>query len=472
MKIHFFGAARTVTGSQYLIEVDGKRLLLECGMFQGHRDEAIGRNLTFQYDPHTLDAAILSHAHIDHSGNLPVLVAAGYEGPIYTTHATRDLVDLMLMDSAHIQEADAEYINEKNLRRGLPPVKPLYTRADAAKVAQYTRGVDYEAHLDILPGVQARLHDAGHILGSASIELTISEKGKARKFWFSGDIGRPELPLVRDPVLPGNDLDILMMECTYGDRLHVDPRVALAEFQQVVKRTVERRGKVIIPAFAVGRTQELVYALNEMMSEGSLPKVPVYVDSPLAVHTSSIYMRHLECFDDETKQFVKENRHPALDFDMLTYIQTVEESKALNDRKDSMVIISASGMAEVGRILHHLKNNIEDPRNTIIIVSWQAPNTLGRRLAEKEKEVRIFGQDYAVRAEVVTIGGLSAHAGQRQLLEYATRADPREHLLFVHGEPAAYETLSAKLAGKVRAPISYPDLRQVYDSEENRVLPG
>jgi metallo-beta-lactamase family protein len=472
MKIHFLGAARTVTGSQYLIEVNGKRLLMECGMFQGHRDEAIGRNLALQFDPHTLDAAILSHAHIDHSGNLPILVAAGYEGPIYATHATRDLVDLMLMDSAHIQEADAEYINEKNLRHGLPPVKPLYTRADAARVAQYTSGVDYETPFEVIPGVQARFHDAGHILGSASIELTIHEKGKTRKMWFSGDIGRPDLPLVKDPVLPENDLDILMMECTYGDRIHADPRFALKEFEQVVARTVARRGKVIIPAFAVGRTQELVFALNEMMSAGSLPRVPVYVDSPLAVHTSSVYMRHLECFDDETQQFVKENRHPALDFDMLTYIQTVDESKALNDRKDPMVIISASGMAEVGRILHHLKNNIEEPRNTIVIVSWQAPNTLGRRLAEREKEVRIFGQDYTVKAEVVTIGGLSAHAGQTQLMEYAKRGDPREQLLFIHGEPAAYETLAGKLKGKLRAPVAYPDLHQVYDTEEGRLLPG
>lgn len=465
MKIHFLGAAQTVTGSMYLLEINGGKLLLECGLYQGHRAEAALRNRNFTFNARKLDAAILSHAHIDHSGNLPNLVRNGYSGPIYTTEATRDLVDLMLMDSAHIQEADAEYLNKKNQRKGLPLVTPLYTRADAAQVVGYVQPVNYNSDFQVLPGVTARLVEAGHILGSASVILTIEGSGNKRhKLWFSGDIGRPGLPLVRDPQLPDGEVNTLMMECTYGDRLHDDPTRAYEKLKDTILRTVNRRGKVIIPAFAVGRTQELVFALNQMMSGGELPRIPVYVDSPLAVNVSEVFRNHLECFDAETREFVREHRHPALDFDMLTYVQSVEESKALNDRQEPMIIISASGMAEVGRILHHLKNNIEDKRNTIIIVSWQAPDTLGRRLVEKSPVVKIFGEEYPVRAEVVTINGFSAHAGQDQLVRYAASAAGKlDNLVFIHGEQVAYQALVDRLPAGALPQPKYPAMGDVLE---------
>jgi len=302
--------------------------------------------------------------------------------------------------------------------------------------------------------------EAGHILGSAAIVLDLEERGRKVRLWFSGDIGRFRLPLIRDPLLP-SDFDFLLMECTYGDKPHADPENAYTEFRDVVKRTVARDGKVIIPAFAVGRTQELVFDLNRMMTAGEVPKVPVFVDSPLAVNASDVFRRHPECIDEETRKFVEEARHPALDFHLLTYTRSVEESKALNDRRDPMVIISASGMAESGRILHHLRNNIENQRNTVCIVSWQAPWTLGRRLADREKQVRIFGEPYEVRAEVATIGGLSAHAGQDLLARYALRAkDAGAPVFFVHGEALPAETLMGKLRDQGMQKLRFPAMHE------------
>ncbi len=458
MRIHFHGAAQTVTGSQHLIEINGSRLLLECGLYQGKRAESYTRNRTFAYDPRKVDAMILSHSHIDHSGNLPNLVKQGYRGPIFLTPAAADLTDVMLRDSGHIQESDAEYVNKKRRAKGEEPIEPLYTQQDAEHVAEHFRPVAYGQPFEPAPGVTARFVEAGHILGSAAISLELNEKGRKVRFWFSGDIGRRGLPLLRDPILPG-EVDYLLMESTYGDKPHRGPHLAYEEFRQVVKRTGERGGKVIIPAFAVGRTQELVYWLNEMMSDGSVPMMPVYVDSPLAVNASDVFKRHLETFDEETNTFVRENRHPALDFKMLTYIRSVEESKALNARKDPMVIISASGMAETGRILHHLKNNIENPKTAICIVSWQAPDTLGRRLADREKQVRIFGEAYSVKAEVATIGGLSGHAGQDMLMEYALSANGKMRKVFlVHGEEKPATILQNKLRDIGVRRVDYPVL--------------
>ncbi|HEY9075010.1 MAG TPA: MBL fold metallo-hydrolase [Anaerolineaceae bacterium] len=445
MYITFNGAADSVTGSQYLLEVNGARLLLECGLFQGKRKDTYETNLNFRMPPDSIQAVILSHAHIDHSGNLPNLYKQGCTAPVYATPATADLADIMLRDSGHIQEADAAFINKKRMRRGEPPIQPLYTIEDGARVQQFFRGVNYGKPFEPIPGVTARLVDAGHILGSAAIVLDIEEKGRHFRFWFSGDIGRENLPLIADPTLP-EAADFLMMESTYGDKPHRDPELAYQELREVVMRTAERGGKVIIPAFAVGRTQELVYSFNRMLAEGSLPSIPVYVDSPLAVNASQVFTRHPECFDGETMEFIRSGRHPALNFPQLTYIQTVEESKALNDLSGPLVIISASGMAETGRILHHLKNNIEDSRNTIVIVSWQAPDTLGRRLAERAPKVKIFGEEYKRRAEISTIGGLSAHAGQDMLLRYASNSRASLKKTFVvHGEPAVTTTLIGKM---------------------------
>lgn len=458
MRINFHGAAHTVTGSQHLLEINGYKLLLDCGLYQGKRSLAYERNTHFQFTPADVDAVILSHAHIDHSGNLPNLVKQGFEGAIYATHATRDIAATMLADSGHIQESDAEFVNRKRAQRGEEPIEPLYTQADAEEAADMLAGVHYEEAFEPIPGVVARFYEAGHILGSAGVSLEIEEKGRKIHLWFSGDIGRYKLPLLRDPVLPSH-ADYMIMECTYGDKSHNDPELAFNEFQAVVRKTIERGGKVIVPAFAVGRTQEIVYHLNQMMFEGDVPRVPVYVDSPLAVKASDIFKNHLECFDDETKEFVRESRHPALDFKMLTYIRSVDESKALNERTDPMVIISASGMAETGRIVHHIKNNIENPKNTICIVSWQAPDTLGRRLADREPQARIFGDWYKRKCDVATIGGLSGHAGQDLLVKYATGVKGSvKDIFLVHGEEKQAMTLTGLLKEKGMDRVHYPDL--------------
>lgn len=460
MRITFGGAAQTVTGSEFLLEVNGSSLLLECGLFQGRRQEYYERNTTFNFDIGKLGAVLLSHAHIDHSGNLPNLVKQGYAGPVYATPATVDLANVMLLDSGHIQEADVEYVNRKRDRRGEPPIEPLYTIADAARVKDHFREIDYERVFEPVPGVTARFMDAGHILGSASIVLDIVEHGRKFRLWFSGDIGREGLPLMKDPVLPEN-ADFLIMESTYGDFVHDNPEEGYIELRDAVKRAISRGGKVIVPAFAVGRTQELVYDLNRMMSEGEIPPIPVYVDSPLAVNTTLVFQKHADLFDQETQTFVREGRHPALNFPQLTYIQSAEESKALNNRKEPMVILSASGMAETGRILHHLKNNIQNPRNMILIVSWQAPNTLGRRLADQESTVRIFGELFDRRAEVVKIGGFSAHAGQDNLVHYAlATADRLKRLFLVHCEPDAAVKMIEKLNQAGIQNVEYPKFEE------------
>lgn len=464
MQIHFHGAAQTVTGSQHLLEINGHKLLLECGLFQGRRKESYRRNRNFPFDPREIDAVILSHAHIDHSGNLPHLVKKGYTGSIYTTPPTAHLGNIMLLDSGHIHESDAKYLNKKRAKKREAPIEPLYTQEDAGAVAQHFSTYPYQQPFEPLPGVVARFVDAGHILGSAAVILDIEERGRKFRLWFSGDIGRRDLPLLKDPVLP-YDADYLLMECTYGDKPHDHPQQAFDELKQVVFETVQRGGKVIIPAFAVGRTQELVYCLHQMLDHGDIPRVPVFVDSPLAVNASDIFRAHPEVFDDETKDFILHDRHKAaLGFDLLTYTRSVEESKAINFVKGPAIIISASGMAETGRILHHLKNNIEDPKNTILIVSWQAPYTLGRRLAEREVKVKIFGEVYRRRAQVATIGGLSAHAGQTFLMEYALASRDRLKKVFlVHGETRGAEPLMEKLGQKGLSDVYFPQAQTRLD---------
>ena len=458
MRITFHGAARTVTGSMHLLEVNGARLLLECGLYQGRRKDTYERNHNFPFDPKNIDAVVLSHSHIDHSGNLPNLIKQGFTGPIYTTPASEYLTEIMLADSGHIQEADAIFANKYGIPRGKPPVIPLYTQEEALKVPEQLRKIPYEQEFSPVNGVSVRLVEAGHILGAAAVDLQVKEKRRKTHVWFSGDIGRRNLPLLRDPILP-ESADIMIMECTYGDKPHRDPASAFVELREAVKRTVARGGKLIIPSFAVGRTQELVYELNRMMTANDVPRVPVFVDSPLAVEASQVFIKFQDYYDEETLAFIRENRHPALNFDQLTYIRSVEESKALNERKEPMIIISASGMAENGRILHHLKNNIENPRNTILIVSWQAPDTLGRRLADREERVKIFGEVYYRHAEVVTIGGFSSHAGQDLLTEYALRVKKStRHLFLVHGEEKPAQMLTEQLTGQGMKQVVYPGL--------------
>jgi metallo-beta-lactamase family protein len=459
MKIHFHGAAQTVTGSQHLLEINGKRILLDCGLYQGARKASYEINKYFEFPPHEVDAVLLSHAHIDHVGNLPNLIKSGYAGPVYATHATAHLADAMMRDSAKIQEQDSGYVNKKRARRGEEPIDPLYTMEDAVDASEHLHGVDYDTYFEPIPGVGVRFVEAGHILGSAAIVLDIEERGRQFRLWFSGDIGRFNKPLLRDPILP-SDTDYLLMECTYGDKPHRDPEQSVDELRAVIKRTVARGGKVIIPAFAVGRTQELVYYLHQMFNAGELPAIPVIVDSPLAVNISDIFRKHTECFDEETWELIEADKnHSILGFDRLTYIRSVEESKALNDRKDPMIIISASGMAETGRILHHLKNNVENPKNTVLICSWQAPNTLGRRIADREERIKIFGEPYIRRCEVATIGGFSAHAGQHLLRDYALAVkDQVKKVFLVHGEARGAAPLMEILNGHGLDEVHFPKI--------------
>jgi len=464
MKIHFIGADQTVTGSQHLLEVNGKLLLLECGIYQGKRADFYAVNSHFSFDPRRLNAVILSHAHIDHSGNLPNLVRQGYKGPIYVTPPTAELANYMLQDSGKIYEEDASYINLKKLSRGQKRIRPLYTIEDAKKVAGQFRPVPYDTEFEPVQGVTARLVNAGHILGSAAVVLNASENGHFTRLWFSGDIGRLKLPLLPDPVLPSN-LDYLIMECTYGDTLHGDPEAAYRQFREVVLRTVQRKGKIIVPAFAVGRTQEIVYMLNRMLSDGELPRLPVFVDSPLAINITEVFKKFPDYFDDETQQFVRTGKNPALTFPELTYTRSTDESKAINDIKGPLMIISASGMCEAGRILHHLRNNVKDPRNTIAIVGWQAPNTLGRRIQEKQPQIKIFNEIYPLRAEVAVISGLSAHAGQEGLLQYALTAQQGgvKKVFLVHGEAEAASTLEGLLAQHGMNAIEFPSKGEVVE---------
>jgi metallo-beta-lactamase family protein len=459
MEITFCGAAQTVTGSRHLITVNGSQVLLDCGMFQGRREDTYAQNLTFPFHPSDIQAVVLSHAHIDHCGNLPNLVQHGFQGSIYGTHATRHLADLLCQDAGHIQESDAAYLNKKLARQGRPPVKPLYTIEQAVASSRHLVSQDYDHAFEPVPGVTATLVDAGHILGSAGVVLRLEEKGRVVRLMFSGDIGRRDLPILRDPVLP-SDVDYLMMECTYGDTSHAPPEKAYQDLRAVVQRTVARGGKVIIPAFAVGRTQTLVYYLHQMIERTEIPRIPIFVDSPLAVNVSEVFQDHPEFFDEEAHAVMRSSPNgKLLGFDLLTFTHSVEESKALNDRKGPLVIISASGMAETGRILHHLRNNIGDSRNTILITSWMAPHTLGRRLVEGQPVVKIFGEEFPVRAEVQAIDGLSAHAGQDSLLTYAKAVRGRVRgIILVHGEPQPAGIFKEKLAEAGFTRVWYPAL--------------
>jgi metallo-beta-lactamase family protein len=460
MKITFHGAAHTVTGSQHLFEINGKLLLLECGLYQGRRNDAFTKNTILPFDPKRIDAVILSHAHIDHCGNLPNLVKNGYAGPIHTTTATVELAAIVLADSGHIQEADAAFLNKRNAERGKPAVEPLYTIADAEAASRQLVGHRYDEPFFVMDGVQVTLFDAGHILGSAGILLDIEETGKHWRVIFSGDIGRRGIPILSDPVLP-QPADLVLMECTYGDKPHRDHFKAEMELRDTVLRTVERRGKVIVPSFALGRTQELVYSLGRMIEQHEIPQLPIIVDSPLAVSISDMYKKYPEYFDKDAERLIaKEGEERALGYQYVTFTRSVEESKALNKRTESMIILSASGMAETGRIRHHLLNNIGDERNTIMIVSWQAPDTLGRLLADKIKTVKIFGEPVERKAEVVTIGGFSAHAGQDFLLDYAKAcASSAKALYLIHGEAKSVVPFQEALkTNGVTTPTFYPQI--------------
>ncbi len=433
MKLTFYGAARSTTGSMHLVETDRLRLLLDCGLYQGHRAEAFARNRHLPFDPRTLTTVILSHAHIDHSGNLPTLVKEGFAGEIVCTTATRDLATLMLRDSAHIQEQDAAYLNQKKSRQGLPPIEPLYTSADAERALRHMVGRAYDQPFELNGSGYAVLRDAGHILGSAIVVLELRERGRTLRLGFSGDLGRPHAPILRDPASVG-DLDYLILESTYGDREHPSFEQAARAMANVIREAAERGGQVIVPAFAVGRTQEILYFLRLQTQAGEIPSLPIYVDSPLAISATDVFRLHLECFDDEIRQYLLKYGDP-FGFSGLHFTRSVEESKAINARAGPAIIISANGMCEAGRILHHLKHTIEDRRNAVLFVGYQAENTLGRRLVDGAKRVRIFGDEFAVHTHIEMVEGFSAHADRSELLEWvAPLKDRVRAVCVVHGE--------------------------------------
>lgn len=462
MQIQFCGAAREVTGSSHLITLeDGYKILLDCGLYQGYDKAMEDFNETWRFDPKEIDCVVLSHAHIDHCGRLPKLVKDGFEGPIYSTHATCSLCNIMLMDSAGIQEKDAEFDAKQRKKKkhyDSPPELPLYTTKDIPPTMERFVGVGYERWFEIQPKVRVLFRDAGHILGSASVTLEINEGGKKRLIGFTGDVGRPSRPILRDP-LPMPEVDFLIMESTYGDRDHEAAPGELEHFLKVVQHTcVDKKGKLIIPAFSVGRTQEVVYMLDQLANEGRLPRVKVYVDSPLAVNATRVFGAHPECYDEELMEYMLSDPNP-FGFNDLKYITKVEESKLLNERKEPCVIISSSGMANAGRIRHHLFNNLADADNTVLMVGYCSPETPGGKLRAGAKAIKLFGEMVPVNAEIQIMDSFSGHADRNELLEFVRnqRGHVKE-IQLVHGDEDAQEALKTRLETFGFSKVGIPSL--------------
>lgn len=439
IRLTFWGAAGEVTGSMHLLEAAGARFLLDAGLFQGRRAEAARKNAELPFDPRRIDGVVLSHAHIDHAGRLPLLVRHGFHGPIYATPATRDLSAVMLPDAAHIQMKDAEFLARHGRSKG-PESEPLYNLADAIAVQDLIVGLPYKRITHLRKHLAFEFTDAGHILGSASVDLRLTEDG-GHRIVFSGDIGRSGLPIIRDPDPPVGPIDTLIIESTYGNRDHESTDQAEQRFGEIIKRVAARGGKILIPSFAVGRTQELVYSLHHLARTGVIPDIPVFVDSPLAVDATTVFRMHPEVFDRREKLF--ERTDQVFDFSMVRYVRSVDESKRLNTLTGPAIIIAASGMAESGRILHHLANHIGNPRNLVLFVGFQAEHTLGRRIQEGADEVRIFGEMVPRRAEIETIGGYSAHADRTELRAWVKAlGGPVRRAFVVHGEPEAAKAMA------------------------------
>ncbi len=449
MKLTFLGAAQEVTGSMFLLEFERGSLLVDCGLFQGRREESRLRNRTPPREALDADAVLLTHAHVDHSGNLPTLVKAGFKGPIYATPATRDLCEYMLCDAARIQEGDAAYLNRKFAREpGFEPVEPLYREDDAKRALARFEAAPYHRPFEPLPGVSVRLLDAGHILGSAQIVLDVSEGGASRRVAFSGDLGRKGLPILRDPEPPPRPADYVVLESTYGNRSHPAVEQTYDALERIIKDAVRRGGKIIVPAFAVGRTQELLYALRDLKRQGRLPPLPVFVDSPLAINATGVFRRHPECFDAEARALLDEGGD-LFGFEGVHFANTRDESMAINAAPGPAIVISAAGMAEAGRVLHHLRNHVEDERSTILITGFMAQHTLGRRLAERRPRVRIWGVERDLRARVEVLDSLSAHADREGLLAYAQGCGPEVRGFFlVHGEPEQQRPLRGAMEAR------------------------
>ncbi|RIV22339.1 MBL fold metallo-hydrolase [Fibrisoma montanum] len=460
MNLQFFGAARTVTGSKHLLTTDsGTRILLDCGLFQGINTDELNQN--FGFDPASIDFLLLSHAHIDHTGLIPRLVREGFTGPIYATPATADLCEIMLSDSAHIQQKDLKRINERRNRQGRPELELLYEQADVEQALRQFKPVDYGKLFRPTDQISVLFTDTAHLLGSAAISLAIQEDGQEKRLFFSGDIGRPNDQILKRPE-PFPQADYIICESTYGDRLHEPEPDMKAHLLQIVQDTcVKRGGKLIIPAFAVDRTQELIYALDQLESEGKLPRLPVYIDSPMAVKATRVMDDHEECFNPQILRYIKKDGN-AFDFPNLHYISDVEDSKAINDRSEPCIIISSSGMAEAGRIKHHIKNNIEDSLNTILLVGYASPVTLGGALKRGDREVKIFGETFTVNAQVAVMDSFSAHADYREMLEFLACQDPTQvkKLFLVHGEYDKQLIWKAKLEAAGFSRVDIPEMRE------------
>lgn len=448
MRLLFLGGVRTVTGSMHVLEMKGHRLLLECGLFQGHRKESILRNriLPFPFDVNMIDSAVLSHAHIDHAGNFPTLSKKGFSGNIFSTPATRDLSSIMLMDSAYIQAADAEYINKHELYDpDFGPVDPIYDEQDVLKAMSQFVSVDYHRDFDVAPNVQCRFMEAGHVLGSAVVQLDVKTDSGKTRIAFTGDLGRMNMPLMRNPETPVMP-NYLIIESTYGDRDHEPISSMKGQLARVVNETFARRGKVIIPSFSLERTQLLVFTLNQLFLEKAIPELPVYVDSPLSVRLTDIFKLYPQVLDEQVRDIIAQGKDPFA-FTNLRYITEVEESMALNGREDPMIIISASGMCEGGRIVHHLRNNMENPNNTILIIGYMAKHTLGRRIVERRRRVRVFGVERDLNARVEVINSFSAHADRGELIQFVERCGKQlKGIFIVHGD----EDQSLALAGHLK----------------------
>lgn len=455
MDIQFCGAAKSVTGSQHLLTIGGKKLLLDCGLFQGRRDEAFSRNKNFPFDPAEVDAMVLSHAHIDHSGNIPNLVQQGFNGAIHCTAPTVDLCTVMLQDSAFIQERDVEFMNKRLAKKGEMLRKPLYTIKDAEASLKHFKGIDYGQTFQPIPNVKVTFFNAGHMFGSAMLLLEIVENSKTLRMGFTGDLGRSNLPIIEDPDQI-TYLDLLISESTYGNKLHDPAKEIQGDLVRVIKETVKKNGKIIIPAFSVERTQEIVYHLNKLYENKLVPGIPVFVDSPLAVNVTEVFKKYPRYYDAEAQYLLSKNDNP-FSFDGLRYIKKADESKKLNDLKEPCIIISASGMCEAGRILHHLANNIENSNNTILIVGFMAEHTLGRKLVDKISPIKIFGEEYAVNANVVKLNSFSGHADKNDLMKFVKKVGKQASVFLVHGEETQSQPFAAALRVEGFNNVTVPD---------------
>ena len=475
MKITFLGATKIVTGSNFLVEAAGKKFLVDCGLYQGKAELEEQNYREFDYNPAEIDFMLLTHAHIDHSGRIPKLYNDGFKGPIYAHKATCDLCQIMLPDSGHIQEMEAEWKNKKRIRKGQPTRGPLYTAEDALKCMEIFVPVKYDEIIQVSENIYVRFNDAGHMLGSSTIEIWAKEDGKETKAVFSGDLGNNDIPLLSEPTMIDN-CDYLVMESTYGSRLHIRNDQKAELFLKIVSETIDNGGTVVIPSFAVGRTQEILYEINKIKENRhdeeflrvyrTLMKVPVYVDSPLAISATQVFKENMDLFEDEVKEEMERGNNP-LEFPGLKFTQTADESKALNESDEPSIIISASGMCDVGRIKHHLKHNIWNPKSTILFVGYQAPGTLGYEIVNGAKKVTIFGEEFAVNARIEYIEGYSGHADQEGLMNFVySFYNKPKHIFLVHGEEESQEVLRNKILENTGIGVTIPEYGETYQLDD------